>query len=109
MIDDFLVISSPFSPILVTRIDSFSKYFDQKYSPSKKSNVDLFSNRINLFSLSRLVWKMIDRNRSTRPNEDTTRREKTISWKIENRHLFCTRLSLDDDVTLNDGGRRLRR
>lgn len=74
---------------------------------------DLFSilrSNQSFFSLPRLVWKMIDRNRSRTRRWRRTRlengREKTISWKIENRPAFFR--TLDDDITLNDGGRRLR-
>lgn len=47
MIDDFLVISSPFSPI-----DSFSKYFDQKLLVQKvKRGLTFESNKSFFLSL----------------------------------------------------------
>lgn len=49
MIDDFLVISSPFSPILVTRIDSFSKYFDQKLPVQKVKRGLIFESNKSFF------------------------------------------------------------
>ena len=44
MIDDFLVISSPFSPI-----DSFSKYFDQKLPVQKVKRGLIFESNKSFF------------------------------------------------------------
>lgn len=78
MIDDFLVISSPFSPI-----DSFSKYFDQKLLVQKvKRGLTFESNKSFFLSVS----TRLENDRSESFHETERRHDsKRKDYFVENR------------------------